>query len=114
MKLSTVKDLAIVGVVLGGAYAVYKLLAKVPEGLAKAGQAAGGAVYELFHPDAAGSLFFYNVHFAGNERHMIPSKSSQEPDGVDSSGRFTFRGKQFVIRTKVNPQGIREYWAFNP
>lgn len=113
MKFADVKDIAIVAVVVGGAFTVYKFLNKVPEGLTKAGEAIGGAVFELFHPNPTGSDIDYIVNFAGGEKHAIPIKSNQEPLGVDSAGNFTFRGKRFVMRDRI-VSGVRQHWAFNP
>jgi len=120
MKFSDLKDVAIVAAVLGGGFAVYKLLNKVPEGLTKAGEAIGGAAAD-FQNFVSESLFgpkyswvFFTVSFAGGEKHAIPIKSQENPGGVDEKGRFTFRGKQFVIRDRTNSAGIREHWAFNP
>ena len=110
MKLSDLKDVAILGAVLGAGYLAYKTLnvaAKVPEALTATGEAIGGTVYELFHPNAVGETLFYNVHFA-NGNHAIPSST------VDSQGRFTYRGAPFVMRDKANAQGIKEHWAFKP
>lgn len=114
MKLGDVKNLAILAAVGGAGFAIYKWLNKVPDALAKTGEAVGGAVFELFHPNPTGSTHYYIVKFAGGEQHAIPEKSNQEPGGVDSSGLFTFRGKRFRMKIKKLSSGVIEYWAFDP
>jgi hypothetical protein len=106
VKLGDIKDLAIVGALAGAGYLVYKFVSKVPEGLKATGEAAGSAVFDLFHPDGGvGETLFYNVHFS-NGNHAIPAST------VDSAGRFTYKGVKFVMRDKLNAAGIKEHWAY--
>lgn len=99
------------------AYAVYKLANKGGEAYDAAREKVADTLYKIFGPDEAaalGAMYYYVVHFAGGEKHAIPIKNPKDPGGVDEAGRFTFRGKQFVIRDKVLPNGKTEHWAFNP
>lgn len=120
MKLSDVKDYAILAALAVGGVMLYRWANKVPEALAKVGEKVGETVWYLFggaekERDALGAMYYYIVHFAGDEKHAIPELTTKTPDGVDKNGRFTFRGKQFVIRDRKNPTtGKTEHWAFNP
>ena len=105
MKLSDVKDVAMIGALAGAGYLAYKFFNKVPAALAATGEAIGGTLYDAFNPNAAGEMLFYTVHFS-NGNHAIPSST------VDSAGRFTYLGEQFVMRDKLNAAGIKEHWAF--
>jgi hypothetical protein len=92
---------------LGGvlAYYVYQKFMVVPEALTAIGEATGGAVYEFFHPNAAGETLFYMVNFS-NGKHSIPAST------VDASGRFTYRGAKFVMKDRRQPDGTYAHWAF--
>ena len=112
------KDGLLLGAVLGVGYMVYKYFNKVTGAVGDAYQAAvdatSDALYYAFGPTIIGTDYYYIVNFAGGVKHAIPKASKDNPDGVDSSGRFKYNGKAFVIRDKTGPTGAIEHWAFNP
>lgn len=108
--MGDVKDIAIVGALAVGGYYAYKLVTKVPEAYNAAVQKTSDALWTLFGPSdkqVIGETTFYIVHFS-NGNHAIPAST------VDSAGRFTYRGAQFVMKDKILPTGAREHWAFKP
>jgi hypothetical protein len=106
MKLSNLKDMAVIGALAGAGYLAYKFFNKGAEALTATGEAIGSGVFDLFHPDGGvGETLFYTVHFS-NGNHAIPAST------VDTAGRFTYQGEQFVMRDKVNAAGVKEHWAF--
>ena len=120
MNPRTLINVALVGALGIGGYWAYKQFMAVPEALNKVGSAigTGAADFKDFVSEAIfgpqWSMTFLAVYFAGGERHAIPTKSQEFPDGVDGKGLFTFRGKRFVIRDKKLPDGKVQHWAFNP
>lgn len=114
------RDWLLLGAIGVAGVAAYRLFGSVPEALAKVGSAIGTGAADF--KDFASELFFgpqrsmlfLTVNFAGGERHAIPVKSQEFPDGVDQKGYFTFRGKRFVVRDKAVAGGKVEHWAFNP
>lgn len=109
--------LALLGV---GGYYAWKTFGSVPDALNAAGSKVGTAAADF--RDFASELFFgpqrsmvfLAVNFAGGVKHAIPTKSQEFPEGVDSRGYFTFRGKRFRVKDKTGPDGKVEHWAFNP
>jgi hypothetical protein len=86
MKLGKADNLLVWGMVIVGGLVAYKLFDWGKKGVAalnEFGEAAGGAVYEFFHPDTVGEMLFYTVKFPDGQFHAVPSRS------VDSSGIFT-------------------------
>lgn len=120
MKLSDVKDTAILAAVVVGGYFAYKWLFAGAKALNEVGSAIGTGAADfkdfvseaIFGPQY--SMTFLTVNFAGGEKHAIPVKSQEFPDGVDKSGLFTFRGKQFRVKDRTNAAGKVEHWAFLP
>lgn len=82
MKLGDVKDVAIVGAVLGGLYLLTRAGSKAAEALTSAGEAIGSGLYDFFHPNQVGETTFYVVTFPDGSRHSVPASA------VDSSGVF--------------------------
>lgn len=106
MKLSDVKDVAILAAVAIGGWFAWKAATKVPEAYNAAVDATSDALWSLFGPkDVMGETLFYTVNFS-NGRHAIPSKS------VDSAGRFTYRGAKFIMRKRTLADGTQQWWAF--
>jgi len=120
MKLGNVKDLAIVGAVLGVGYFVYKTFGAVPEALNKVGSAigTGAADFKDFVSEAffgpRYSMRFFIVNFAGGVKHAIPIKSQEFPLGVDEAGLFSYGGTKYRMKEKKTAAGATEYWAFKP
>jgi len=113
-------NLATLGALVVGGVIVYRKVTAVTEGLNKVGSAigTGAADFVDFVKEKIGgpamSMTFYAMHFANGVKHAIPNKSREFPDGVDDQGRFTYKGKKFVTRIRVLPDGTRQHWAFNP
>lgn len=108
MKLADVKDVAIIGGLAVAAFYVWKGLQQVPKAYNAAVDATTDALWAVFGPSdqqAIGDTLFYVVHFS-NGNHAIPAST------VDSQGRFTYRGANFIMRDKVLADGKREHWAF--
>jgi hypothetical protein len=112
------KNVVLLGAVLGVGYLAYKFFNTAKEAVEKGYQAAvdttADALYFAFGPAIIGTDYYYTVNFAGGVKHAIPKASKDNPTGVDSSGRFTYNGKQFVIRDKKSATGAVEHWAFTP
>lgn len=92
------KDWLLLGALGFAAYYAYKKFTGAAALLTSAGEAAGGAVYELFHPDTVGETLFYTVSFPGGVNHAVPSRS------VATDGTFTYQGTNYrlmVDRTKA-------------
>lgn len=107
MKLTDVKDVAILAAVAIGGYYIYKAVGQVPKAYNAAVEATTDALWAVFGPSektVMGETVFFIVNFS-NGRHAIPAST------VDSAGRFTFRGANFKIRDKLLPTGAREHWA---
>lgn len=113
MKLADVKDVGILAALAAAGVIAWKFLNQVPKAYNSAVEAGADLLWEVFGPsDYAGAMKFYTINFT-NERHAIPVKSKQTPDGIDSTGRFTFRGKRFLAKSRQMPDGSIQWWAFN-
>lgn len=120
MKLGNVKDVVMLAVLGAAGYAVYKFVGGFKGATDKAGEKVATFVADtkdalsefVFGPKW--SMTYLIVNFSGGVKHAIPVKSQESPDGVDSKGFFTFRGKRFVIRDKTLADGTLQHWAFNP
>lgn len=119
MKFSDVKDVAILAALGVGGYLAYKYVFSGVKALNEVGSAIGTGAADfkdfvseaIFGPQY--SMTFLTVRFAGDEKHAIPVKSQEFPDGVDKNGLFTFRGKQFRVKDKT-VNGAVQHWAFLP
>lgn len=92
MKTEDLKNLGILGAVLGVAFIVARTFSKVTGSLTTFGEAIGSGLYDYFHPDPVGNVVYYVVRFPNGDKHSVPANT------VASDGTFTNKGDGIVYK----------------
>lgn len=105
MKLSTVKDIAILAAIAVAIYYLTRGAKSVSNALTSTGETIGSTLYDWFNPNPVGETLFYTVIFPDGSKHAIPSGAVSNRQFINSGNGVNYAGDGLTYQLWDDAQG---------